>query len=287
MTIYICDNCTKEFIVKRNYNRHLNKKHPCKNINNKIYDFKCEYCLIFFTQKHSLLKHINKSCKIKKELNVNLFKLKELQLKEKELQLKEKELNNNKELKEKELVLKEKELVLKEKELNYKIQKKHNTINSNNINITNNNITIQVVAFGTEDLNQIPDCEIKSFIGRGFMSIHQMVEYLNFNKDIPENQNVYVSNKRDNTIMIFNGEKWIVQEKDDTLDTILNKKGDFLEKKYEEFYGELSVMSIAKFKQFKKNRHESEQMSFMKNRLNKLMYNNRDLPLNKLIKKSM
>ncbi len=136
---------------------------------------------------------------------------------------------------------------------------------------------------------KIPDCEIKSFIGRGFMSIPQIVEYLNFNKNIPENYNVYVSNKRDNTIMIFNGEKWIVQEKDDTLDTILNKNRDLLflalEQKYEEFYGELSVISKENFKQFKKNRYESEQMSFMKNRLNKLMYNNRDLPLNKLIKK--
>ncbi len=157
------------------------------------------------------------------------------------------------------------------------MKQKQNNITNNITN--NNNITcnIQIVAFGNEDLDKIPDAKIKSFINRGFMSVVQMVEYVNCNKDIPENNNIYVSNKRDNTIMVFNGEKWMMEEKNNTLDTILNKKGDFLEKKYIEYNGKLSSVTISKFEQFKKGRYNDEQMDFMKGRLNKVLYNNRDL----------
>jgi hypothetical protein len=50
-----------------------------------------------------------------------------------------------------------------------------------------------------------------------------MVNYLNYNKDFPEYNNIYISNKRDNTITTYNGKNWIISEKDTTLDTILNK----------------------------------------------------------------
>ncbi len=108
-----------------------------------------------------------------------------------------------------------------------------------------------------------------------------MTEYLNCNKNIPEYNNICVNNKRDNNITVFNGEKWIIQEKNDTLDNILNKKGDLLslvlEEKYEKLYNKLSSVTIAKFKQFKKGRYNDEQIEFMKNKLNILLYNNRDV----------
>ncbi len=116
------------------------------------------------------------------------------------------------------------------------------------------------------------------------MSVVQMVEYVNCNKDIPENNNIYISNKRDNTIMVYNGNKWMMENKNNTLDTILNKKGDFLEKKYIEYNGKLSSVTISKFEQFeqfKKGRYNDEQMDFMKGRLNKVLYNNRDLATKK------
>ncbi len=59
------------------------------------------------------------------------------------------------------------------------------------------------------------------------MSIVKIVKYLNCNKDLPENNNIYINNKRDNCIMIFNGKKWIVESIENTLDTMLNKKDIF------------------------------------------------------------
>jgi hypothetical protein len=275
MVLYTCNNCKKEFTKKSNYNYHINKKKSCNNILNNL---KCLYCNKIFSYKHTLLRHINKYCNKKKELNFN----ENNQIKLKELELKEKELEYNKKFKEKELELKEKEiynqkelklkkLELKEKEINYKINKKINNI-TNNITNNTNNITINIVAFGSEKLEEIPDEKIKSFLNRGFMSVIQMVNYLNCNKDLPEYNNIYISNKRDNTITTYNGENWITSEKDTTLDTILNKNGNFLEKRYNEF-----SMSISKFEQFKNGRYNEEQNEFMKDKLNLLLYNNKNL----------
>jgi hypothetical protein len=282
MVLYTCDNCKKEFTSKCNYIFHINRKYPCKN-NNILNNLKCIYCNKYYYDKHTLLRHINKSCKQNKDLNENnLIKLKELELKEKELELKEKELKDSKELKERELELKEKEInnskELKEKELNLKIIKQKNiTNNIINNNTKNNTYNIKIVAFGDENLENIPNEKIKSFINRGFMSVIQMVNYLNCNKDLPENNNIYISNKREDDINLYNGDKWIIQEKDNILNTILNKNGDFLEKKYDEFYDELNEMAISKFKQFMNGRYNEEQIEFMKDKLNKLLYNNRDI----------
>jgi DNA-directed RNA polymerase subunit RPC12/RpoP len=281
MVLYTCNDCEKEFTLKGNFNTHINRKKSCIYTQN---DFKCQYCNKKFTKKYSMLRHINNSCKQKNNLNENNI------IKLKELELKEKEINNSKELKEKELILKgkeielkEKEFKLKEKELNLKISK--NEIKQNNItNNINNNITcnINIVAFGSENLENIPNKKILSFINRGFMSVIQMVNYLNCNKDLPENNNIYISNKRDNNINLYNGKKWIIQEKDSTLNTILNKNGNFLEKKYNEF-----SIPISTFEQFKNGRYNEEQNEFMKEKLNKLLYNNRDLFIKKNIKKNI
>jgi hypothetical protein len=219
-----------------------------------------------------MLIHINESCKQKNETNENNI------LKLKELELKEKEINNHKELKEKEIELKEKEielkekeinnhkelklkeLELKEKEINFKINKKQNNI-TNNINTTNN-ITINIAAFGSEKLEDIPDEKIKSFLNRGFMSVIQMINYLNCNKDLPEYNNIYISNKRDNTITTYNGEDWITSEKDTTLDTILNKNGNLLSLALEKKYNEYSI-PISKFEQFRNGRYNEEQTEFL------------------------
>jgi hypothetical protein len=71
------------------------------------------------------------------------------------------------------------------------------------------------------------------------MSVIQMVNYLNCNKEKPKYNNIYISNKRDNAIITYNGDNWITSEKDTILDTILNKNWNLLslalEKKYNEF----------------------------------------------------
>ena len=77
---YKCDKCGKIFNHKNDYNRHLNRKNPCKTSaeipiqpnftkippNKIINDLKCNYCEKIFTRSDSLNRHLQNRCKVKK-----------------------------------------------------------------------------------------------------------------------------------------------------------------------------------------------------------------------------
>ena len=78
--------------------------------------------------------------------------------------------------------------------------------NMNNIHIQNkqiNNNTIKLVAFGNEDLSYITDTVCKKILNKGYMSVPGLIEHVHFDKNKPENHNIYVSNMRNNNVMIF------------------------------------------------------------------------------------
>jgi hypothetical protein len=52
------------------------------------------------------------------------------------------------------------------------------------------------------------------------------MESIHFNKDKPENHNIYISNLRDNHVLIYNGSEWQLRERDDVpLDLVYIKSG--------------------------------------------------------------
>lgn len=77
MVQYICQKCSKTFIQKCDYDRHLKRKKLCSTQNHikpqKTTQnddiFKCKYCEHIFARKDALNRHIDKHCKIKKKLD--------------------------------------------------------------------------------------------------------------------------------------------------------------------------------------------------------------------------
>ena len=57
MKIYKCSKCDKEFKNKFHYNRHLNRKNSCSNMNpsktkmnpKKITNYRCNYCNNYYS----------------------------------------------------------------------------------------------------------------------------------------------------------------------------------------------------------------------------------------------
>ncbi len=76
MSKFECHKCGKDFNLKTNLERHLNRKKPC---NIKI-EYRCERCNYIFTKKSSLDYHKNK--KISCELYVEKLEKENKQLKE-------------------------------------------------------------------------------------------------------------------------------------------------------------------------------------------------------------
>ena len=118
-----------------------------------------------------------------------------------------------------------------------------NQLNQQNIINTNN---IKLLAFGKEDMTHIVDELYKKILNRGFKSVPTLVEHVHFNKNKPENHNIYISNIRTNYVLIYDGIDWKLKEKDDILQQLMDDKTAILTDKFEELLTELDEPSIKK-----------------------------------------
>jgi hypothetical protein len=289
MVEFTCNLCLKIFKKKYNYNRHLNRKYPCKNVklinrgviinplktnfynskttiistevapisteNIKNYKKKtkehiCSFCSLSFTRISSLNRHLKYRCKILyNDYNYN------------DLIKRIEKLENTKH--------------------------NHSNININN-NIINNN-HINIVAFGKEDLTKISDDIYKLIMDKGFQSIPQLIKYLHFNEKNPEYHNIFISNIRDNKVKVYNGEKCILLEDTEIFNKLYNEKSDYLEIKYDEISDKLKSSTKKKFERFLNNKDDEKHMDKIYKNIKLLLYNHRDVPLktlnsNKIIK---
>ena len=288
MPNYKCERCLKEFDQKCNYTHHINKKFPCKifppnstktppfttnNIENigksdKDSYNKCNYCGGIFSRKDALTRHLNNRCKVKKgndakmeEILTALIELKE----------------SNKELKESDKKNKEEIDKLKEENSRYK-----KIINNTQNNIgTQNNITFKINAYGTEDSSKVTINDYKRILGRGMNSVPVFVEKLHFDKNTPENHNVYISNLRDEYVLMFDGKKWRLKDRDEALQQLYEDKSDILETKFEELIERLDEPTIKMFKRFLKIKDDDEEkIRIIKKELKKVLYENREMVIN-------
>ena len=286
MPKYKCERCEEEFEQKCHYTRHINRKFPCKknppktsNISPKPSDMekvivapnKCNYCGSIFTRKDNLIRHLNERCKVKQEndnkLEIIMTKLIKLEEDNKKLvQLEECNKKNSEEIER-----------LKAENNNYK--KIIN--NTHNVKIdTQNNVILNLVAYGHEDTTKITSGEFKRILNRGFNSVPALLEKIHFDKNKPENHNVYISNMRDDHILVYDGEKWKLVDRDDMLQTIYDDKATILIDKFKEMGVELDENTIRMFNRFKKmyeNEDDETAIKRIKKEMKSVMYNNREM----------
>jgi hypothetical protein len=107
-----------------------------------------------------------------------------------------------------------------------KITNNTSTTNSNN-NITNtviNNPTIKLVNFGSEDLSKIShNVFIETIKSQGAGLYNKAIDGIHFNKDHPENQNIYISDINRGKVMIYKNEKWIIDNWDSVFPNLLDR----------------------------------------------------------------
>lgn len=196
-------------------------------------NFCCSFCNKKYSSKYTLARHINDSCKIKKETDnekENIFKL----LLEKDKENKEK--INQLEKQNKILMAKIDKLIsLKEHPKSSKIindnktitnnhsnsinntQNINNTNNTNNSNNTQNNIVM--VNFGKEDLSIIDkqiflDRIIKKPMISGVKIPDEVLKIIHFNPIYPQLSNIYISDINRDKCMVYENGEWILSNID-------------------------------------------------------------------------
>ena len=166
----------------------------------------CKYCNKTFSRIDVLTRHINKYCKVKIEFE-----------KEESLKL---EIVEHKREKEKLYEYIDK-LIDKTGNTNINIEKQmNNTINLNN--------------FGEEDISHITNDFKLKMLSLPYGMIQNMIEKVHFNKKKPENKNIALTNKRDDMIKVFKGDKWKYQNRTIVVDEIIKKNYYRLDDFFEE-----------------------------------------------------
>jgi hypothetical protein len=262
MVLHKCPRCLCEFNKKSHYECPINRKHKC--------DLHPSYIT---NNENNNLNTINNNLNIN-ALNLILEEFKKV--KEELKDVKEDNRQMKKQMK--------------------KMQIKHNTI-TEQTNITNNgsitkinnegtinntNNTVNIVAFGKENMDFVVE-EIGKLC-QGNKTISNFVDFVHFNKDKPENHNVYMPNRKNkNEVFVHNGVKWMLADKKNVVEHLIDKGIIYMEGKLDELKTIISESKLNAVERaidaYNDNNHENnnEVTKKITKNIELILYNNKDL----------
>ena len=268
-----CHACSKIYKNKATYNQRISYKRCNKVLIPKNIDDTCQYCSLKLATKQSKNRHESKCSK-----NVTL-----------ELEQKIKMVNDTlleiKEMTGRNIV----EYPLDVVPLTSKnvvphtpiSQQNANTINNDNKSITNvagNNITnIVINNFGEEDTSHITKRQILKALKMCKEFPLEMIKITHFDKDKPENHNIYKPNFKDKYVKYFNDSVWKVGDAVKIITELYMSKMDIAEEKFEEYKPMLSELTQDRFQWFLDNREEPDVMREILKKIAEMLYNDRGI----------
>lgn len=108
-----------------------------------------------------------------------------------------------------------------------------------------------------------------------------IIKDVHFNPDIPENQNIYISNMRNGYVMVYNSDtkNWDARPKDE----MINKLIDDREYDIQEWLGESDKYpkAMQKFNEYVEKKEEDGVQKMIKEEVELVLYNNRNMIKNK------
>lgn len=267
MSDFICNKCNKKFKQKNNLKYHLINKVCTGGISNKTKNNKCTFCNKLFTTKTSMYRHVKHNCKVKQ----NEDKKKD-EIFKKLLELEE----QNKQIKKDNILLKKKVRKL-EKTACSKI------INNNNGVINNGpviNANINLVAYGTENMDKFDEKDIIKILKQGYHSTIKLTELVHFNPKYPEFHNIYITNMKDKYAMMYDGTNWTLTMKDDLINRIYDDKKNYIEENVEDFVNSLSDSRKKALDRWANTEETDKKIIRIKERIKLLLYNSKNIPIN-------
>ena len=169
----------------------------------------CEFCSKTYSKKSHLTRHL-KTCKAKKSIvDVDYKKLYE-DMKSEKIKSEENKSQIISEL---------------TKQLERVIDKVGNT------HITQNNIIL--TCYGKENLEHITDNYKIDLLKLPYSMIPRLIKDVHFNSEYPENNNIYIPNKKEPYVKVFSNNKWIYKDKNSTISELIDKNYHRLDEFYQ------------------------------------------------------
>ncbi len=237
---FYCSVCDYTSDLKSHVKRHTTRKVQCgenPQILTRKVDIECEYCGKGYTTKANLKRHL-KNCKVLKSNQ-------------------ESEIN---------------ELKTKLAIAEAKLEVKGNTITNNNTV----NINIQVNGYNDTDFSKLTDKHFNKVLNKMLMSVPQLIEYTHFNKNQPQNHNIYISNQKGKYAMVYNGSNWEIKDQNQTVDKLITDHEYELEQWVEGKCEEHPIV-MEKFQKYLKIKEKDGAEEAMKEEVRMMLYNKRNL----------
>ena len=300
MPDYICEKCNFFTHNKYLYNRHLKtKKHllqdisnvskmlqiECKSINDTKSEsadcnkYICNYCNKSFNSRNNMYRHRKHYCKEKKKIDIDSnTDLKQLVI----------ELNKKLEKYEKQEIGATNNIT----QVNNN-QVNHNQINNNNqVNINNNINNIYLLGYKETDISHLTNKQYKQILNRRNNCIQEAIKVIHFDKNKPENMNIYISNMKNGCVAVYNGNTWELKDKELAIEELMDSKEILLEEWLEDEQDKYPELK-EKFDYYLNSKEDNQLLNQMKREIELYLYNNKHEPINnrkknknKLIKES-
>jgi len=264
MPVYKCEKCGIVTENNYDYQKHLKTKKHLNNVpeldnnvinqkttDNTTYDnlpestFECDFCNATFKHVQSKYRHQNNNCKVKKSQMTIIEEMR--------CEMREQELRHSEEMRQRETRYSEEMRELR-KELMRITEialSKPSGGNKNCNNTTNNNIVIH--AYGKEDISFIKDKEFLKMLNSPGTSVQTLVKKIHFNEEHPENKNVKITNRKEPYAKVYNGDKWLLKDKKDTISDLVEDKMNILDGKFDELQEDMTTFRQERHIDFHEN----------------------------------
>lgn len=209
----------------------------------------CKYCNKNFSRNDSLKRHIKSYCNVKKDIdekdNVIKFLMEKMEEQKSQLEENKKEIMElHKENKKTMKKLTSKINSLKNKNIsNGNINNGEITngdvnkgeINNNTNNGTINNNYINIHSFGNENLDFLTNQDYKDMIKKRRLCLVKYINLVHFNKEQPQNHNIYIPNVKNPVVEVMNKSKeWELRDIHGVIEDIKDKGYTVISEKYYE-----------------------------------------------------
>jgi len=240
LSSYDCPRCGVKFTQKNDIRRHINRKNLCQIILSNIVPKDYETQIL---NKEKIINHkcvcgasfVNEVDLCNHNLSCDKFKIDNL-----------------------------------EKEL----EKAKSTTN-NITNIQNQqNIIIQITPYNDPNLEGAEKYYLMA-IKKLFMSVPTIIEYIHFNNEFPENQNICIKNYRTKLAKAFNGREWKTMSEDQLINELIDTYERLLEDWAED--NPKRMQYIEKYKEIKQRDGSTKVYKDLRDEVKKLIYDKRDM----------
>lgn len=294
MVVYSCPRCGYSNNIKTKYINHLKRKKICKPIisdNNLLeeytkYDiihnvienkrnetnekkFVCSFCKKKYKFSQSLSRHKNHCSfnKVNEKEKSTMIEL--VTLLNDRLSDAHKEIN----IRDKQLKKKDSEIDKRDKYLD-KLITKNGFNNTNIVNIQNN---FKLLGYRKTDISHLTEMDYLNCLNHHNLCIPHLIKKIHFNPNKPENHNIYISNIKNNYVMLYDGNKWNLQNRDEAIINLIDDKETIIEQKLEEWVenGKEFPKIMKQFNKYLETRENDEILNTIKEEIKLMLFNNR------------